>query len=293
MRASLVASILVIGGALLGCGGGSATRPVTQPATRAERLDGQRPARAEHTDGDAAERVSDGVRGGWSPESVEEEEIADLEPEPDDAPEPLYHVLRRGQTLYSVARMYDVPVADLMQANAITDPTKVPANRPILIPGRAPSAPAPSSRSHREGQEQARSGSPESRLTWPLHGAVTGAYGQRGRHSRHSGIDIDGRKGDPILAAASGTVLRAGQDGEYGRVVILDHGHGLTTWYAHASRLLVSEGERVRRGELIAEVGASGNAHGTHLHFEVRKDDRPTDPLPFLRPPDLLTAGTH
>jgi len=88
-------------------------------------------------------------------------------------------------------------------------------------------------------------------------------------------------------------VIRADVDGQYGRMVILDHGGGLTTLYAHASRLLVHVGDRVDAGDRIAEVGGSGNARGTHLHFEVRREDRPVDPVPLLRGRAVLTAGTH
>jgi murein DD-endopeptidase MepM/ murein hydrolase activator NlpD len=85
-------------------------------------------------------------------------------------------------------------------------------------------------------------------------------------------------------------VVKSGVDGRYGRRVVIDHGDGLLTLYAHASKLLVEEGDQVRVGQEIAEVGRSGNAHGTHLHFEVRRDGRAVNPLPYLKTGDLQAS---
>jgi len=128
-------------------------------------------------------------------------------------------------------------------------------------------------------------------FVWPLRGKITSAFGPRGRRAHHEGLDIDGDLGDAILAAAAGTVVRADSERQYGRVVLIDHGHGVTTLYAHASRLLVRAGDAVEKGEAIAEVGATGNAHGTHLHFEVRQDGRPVDPVPYLEPEMMGSAS--
>jgi murein DD-endopeptidase MepM/ murein hydrolase activator NlpD len=275
------------------------------------------------------------------------------------------HTLRRGQTLYSLARSYDIPLNELMAANGISDPRLIPDGTQILIPGarvRLPYRPAAAAGDHGgprepgepgnndrrgdgrveaavaaadggattdgdatgEGTRAAGSGGdgargddepgdgehhgdgaeapgerhavradPADSLQWPLHGVITGAYGRRGRKGHHAGIDIDGQRGDPILAAAPGVVVSAGTDGPYGRRVEIDHGDGIVTLYAHADRLLVHTGDQVRAGQRIAEVGRSGNARGTHLHFEVRRQGRAVDPLPYLRDDGLLTAGVN
>jgi murein DD-endopeptidase MepM/ murein hydrolase activator NlpD len=151
---------------------------------------------------------------------------------------------------------------------------------PGSVPAPPPRGPLP--RGRRGGHAPGRPSLPA--LAWPLRGVVTSAFGrERRQHAHHEGIDIDGEVGEPILAAAAGTVVRAGWEGGYGRLVVLDHGLGLTTLYAHASRLLVEEGDRVEAGDEIAEVGESGHAHGSHLHFEVHRDDRPVNPLPYLQ----------
>ncbi len=120
---------------------------------------------------------------------------------------------------------------------------------------------------------------------WPLpierSVAVSSIYGARGeRH--HDGIDIRGQSGEPIYAAGQGRVVFSGWRGAYGQTVILDHEGGVTTLYAHASALYVASGDRIQRGQPIAAIGATGNATGNHLHFEIRWAGVPLDPVPLL-----------
>jgi murein DD-endopeptidase MepM/ murein hydrolase activator NlpD len=124
-------------------------------------------------------------------------------------------------------------------------------------------------------------------LSWPLNGAVTSPFGYRvhpilGVRKLHTGIDIDGSTGQPITAAADGEVILAETYGGYGRAVVIDHGGGMATLYAHQSRMAVSAGQTVVRGEVIGYVGCSGSCTGPHLHFEVRLDGVPVDPLQYL-----------
>lgn len=104
-----------------------------------------------------------------------------------------------------------------------------------------------------------------------------------GRLAHHSGIDFRAPPGAPVLSAGEGTVVSAGWNGGYGRMVEVDHGHGLTTRYAHMSRISVSEGDRVGRGDVVGRVGSTGRSTGPHLHFEVRRNGNALDPRPFLR----------
>ncbi len=97
----------------------------------------------------------------------------------------------------------------------------------------------------------------------------------------HYGLDIDGHTGDPIVSATAGTVVFSGWSGGYGQVVIVESGSH-EYYYAHCSELLVSVGDRVAAGDLIGRVGATGRVTGSHLHFEVRVDGNPVDPLPML-----------
>ena len=116
---------------------------------------------------------------------------------------------------------------------------------------------------------------------WPVNGPVTSPFGVRwGR--MHTGIDIGVRYGTPIHAAASGNVIYAGWMDGYGNLVFIDHGSGLSTGYAHQSSIAVSNGQTVSQGELIGYVGCTGHCFGPHLHFEVRVNGNPVDPLGYL-----------
>lgn len=118
-------------------------------------------------------------------------------------------------------------------------------------------------------------------LSWPVPGPVTSRFGPRWS-KMHSGIDIGASVGTPVQAAASGRVTRVAWIGGYGYTVEIDHGGGCTTFYAHLSRVLVRGGEEVERGQPIGSVGETGRVTGPHLHFELRLDGEPTDPLPLL-----------
>ena len=119
------------------------------------------------------------------------------------------------------------------------------------------------------------------RFIWPTTGQITSPFGYRtifGSTSFHRGLDIANTTGTDILAAAGGTVTWAGPKGTYGNLLILDHGNGFTTYYAHCSQLLVKEGDTVDQGEKIALMGSTGRSTGSHLHFEVRWQNEPLDP---------------
>jgi murein DD-endopeptidase MepM/ murein hydrolase activator NlpD len=116
---------------------------------------------------------------------------------------------------------------------------------------------------------------------WPVNGPVVSGFGMRwGR--MHEGIDIAASSGTPIHAAAAGTVIHAGWLGGYGNLVVVDHGDGLSTAYAHASAILVGVGQHVSQGETLSLVGSTGNSTGPHLHFEVRVNGSAVDPLAYL-----------
>lgn len=119
------------------------------------------------------------------------------------------------------------------------------------------------------------------RLAWPVSGTISSRFGYRGREF-HPAIDIAAPYGRTVRAAEAGVVTRAGWYFNYGRVITIQHEGGLETLYAHNSRLLVSEGDRVERGQPIAQVGASGRATGPHLHFEVHQNGRSVNPLTQL-----------
>jgi len=127
-------------------------------------------------------------------------------------------------------------------------------------------------------------------MSWPLNGyyAISSGYINRinpisGKAEKHRGIDIPAPKGTPVLAAADGEVIESNYSYSYGNKVIIYHGGNISTLYAHNSKLLVSVGDKVKRGDTIALVGSTGDSTGNHCHFEVRVNGEHTDPIPYLK----------
>lgn len=125
-------------------------------------------------------------------------------------------------------------------------------------------------------------------LAWPAAGPVTSPYGYRthpifGDTRLHSGIDIGASYGSPVVAADDGTVAYVGAMSGYGNVVVIDHGNGLSTTYNHLSAFTVGSGQQVSRSSQVGAVGCTGYCTGPHLHFEVRINGSPVDPMPYLQ----------
>lgn len=118
-------------------------------------------------------------------------------------------------------------------------------------------------------------------LIRPVSGTITSRFGARGR-STHTGLDIANNKGTPIKAAAGGTVTYSGWKGSYGNLIIITHGNGVQTYYAHCSELYVTAGTKVSQGQKIAAVGSTGNSTGPHLHLEIRVNGVAQNPQNYL-----------
>jgi murein DD-endopeptidase MepM/ murein hydrolase activator NlpD len=201
------------------------------------------------------------------------------------------HVVRSGETLWDIAAQYGARVEDLMALNDLGHDDWIKPGQRLVISGRAVPR-------YRLVTEQNRGRAGQSRgepvmadasilrgagaFLWPSRGMITSRFGWRYRH-HHDGIDIASPRGTPIYATRDGVVEFSGWKGGYGKVVFLNHGSGLVTIYGHASVLLVQPGQHVKKGQLIARVGCTGACTGSHVHFEVRIDDRAVDPLPFLK----------
>jgi murein DD-endopeptidase MepM/ murein hydrolase activator NlpD len=123
---------------------------------------------------------------------------------------------------------------------------------------------------------------------WPVEGQVTGSFGERidpfnGEGAFHSGVDISSAYGHAVIAPADGVVTFADFFGGYGKAIMIDHGHGISTRYGHLSGFAVTSGQEVHRGDTIGYVGLSGRSTGPHLHYEVRINDTPVNPYKYLR----------
>lgn len=197
----------------------------------------------------------------------------------------LYHRVRAGETLFRISKAYGVPVKQLTDVNHLSDPSRIDVGQRLLIPGARRQLPVdvitPRTANSRplQHEEMPRGMAP---FTWPVSGGtVSSSFGQRGR-SFHDGIDISAPIGTPVHAADDGEVIYSDVLRGYGNVIIVRHIHGLATVYAHNQNNRVHEGQRVRRGDVIGNVGESGRTSGANLHFEVRKDNVARDPLFFL-----------
>ena len=123
---------------------------------------------------------------------------------------------------------------------------------------------------------------------WPVEGQVTGSFGERidpfnGEGAFHSGVDISSAYGHAVVAPADGVVTFADFFGGYGKAIMIDHGHGISTRYGHLSGFAVTAGQQVHRGDTIGYIGLSGRSTGPHLHYEVRINDTPVNPYKYLR----------
>lgn len=226
-------------------------------------------------------------------------------------PRPPFHVVRSGETLYSIAWHYGLDYHRLAAWNHISPPyTIYPRQRLSLheprvlaadraaprAPPRSPAAPTahrvakaqPSGVTYAATRSPPRSASapPDGdrrsilHWRWPTRGKMVKSFAETG----DKGIDIAGKLGQPVRAAAPGRVVYSGGGLiGYGKLIILRHNHNYLSAYAHNEKLLVKEGERVKAGQTIAEMGHSGTDR-VMLHFEIRHDGKPVNPLPFLSP---------
>ncbi len=194
---------------------------------------------------------------------------------------PVYHTVARGETVFQVAKRYGVSYRTIMMLNGLRDPRRASVGQKLLVGYRR----GETNPSRGQGQTDVRG---DGKLGWPLKkGRLVSRFGPRWS-SFHDGIDFAAPTGTPVYAAHSGRVSYVGQRLRgYGKLVLIRGNDGLITVYAHNSRIRVRKGERVSRGERIADVGSTGKSSGPHLHFEVRMKDRrgryvAVDPLPIL-----------
>ncbi len=200
-------------------------------------------------------------------------------------PDGVVHSLRAGENVYRLSQFYGVPVEAIIRANRLHDLTALRVGQQIWIPGATRRLATQALVSREMATQNDREPSAEAAslgLGWPVRGRLSSRFGWRNGR-RHEGIDIPARRGTPVYAAQAGRVIHSGGGlGEYGNVVIVKHSGRYSTVYAHNDRLRVRKGQFIEKGDILGEVGTSGNASGPHIHFEVRHDRKPLDPLMYL-----------
>jgi murein DD-endopeptidase MepM/ murein hydrolase activator NlpD len=182
----------------------------------------------------------------------------------------IWYILNPGDTLEKLAQTYNVSVLEIRKQNDIYDPKDLSAGMKIFIPGVKT-----------DPKKKRPAQSEYLRFDWPANGTISSGFGKRyGR--MHEGIDITKDGGRDVRAAASGKVEFVGSKGSFGKTVVINHGRGMKTVYAHNERIYVKKGMTVRRGVIIAKMGSSGRSTGIHLHFEIRKRGKAQNPLRYL-----------
>ncbi|MFH0754909.1 MAG: peptidoglycan DD-metalloendopeptidase family protein [Candidatus Omnitrophota bacterium] len=180
------------------------------------------------------------------------------------------HKVHKGETLWRIAKTYGVSIDDIIQANGIPNAASIELNQLIFIPGVAAlkdvSVVSPSGK--------------DVDYAWPVKGKVMAYFGDVRRGVANAGIDVSAVEGEVVKAAREGRVVLADRLPGNGYAVILDHGDGFFTVYAHNERLMVKLADYVLKGENLAQVAREGNL--AYLHFEVRKGEKPTNPLYYL-----------
>lgn len=196
----------------------------------------------------------------------------------------IMHTVVSGDTLLAIANKYDIETTDIAEYNKLADTHALSIGDKLIIPGGAISVPRvvpPVIGSRRLADKEDSGPTPEpiksagSGMVWPTATKHISQYFRWG----HTGIDIDSRKSQSIYAALDGTVEFAGWLGAYGNLMIVNHGNGLQTYYAHNSKHYVGQGESVAKGQAIAQMGSTGRSSGPHVHFEVRRNGTPINPM--------------
>jgi murein DD-endopeptidase MepM/ murein hydrolase activator NlpD len=227
---------------------------------------------------------------------------------------PGVHIVAPGETLTKIAHQYGKSIAEIAKANNILPYSKISIGDRIVIPGArissgkpevdqaaaaskptnskaiasnvptqsasmvTPSAETPSTDTAAKAAVEATPG-----FRWPVRGRIIAGFGPKPNGQQNDGIDVAVPENTPIKAAEDGVVAYAGSELKgYGNLVLVRHPNGYVTAYAHAKELLVKRGDQIKRGDVIAKSGQSGNVDGPQLHFEVRKGSAPVDPMQFL-----------
>ncbi len=193
----------------------------------------------------------------------------------------LLHKVKKGESLSTIAKKYKSEVDKILEANKLSSVDQVAIGNNLIIPdGVKPAAVVTTYTKPSSIFNTPKNVNTNTRLLWPSSARrITQYYWWR-----HAAIDIGAPLGTPIYAAESGTVTTAGWSrGGYGYYLIVDHGNGMQTLYAHASKLYVKKGEKVSRGQTIMAMGSTGWSTGSHLHFEVRVNGYKQNPLSYIK----------
>ena len=202
-------------------------------------------------------------------------------------PSGIYHRVQKGETLWRISRVYEVDLDEIARINHLADATRIKTGQLIFVPGAkerkdtlAYSGRSTSPRSRKK--ERAKPPPELIDFSWPLKGKILVGFGKQSG-KRHQGVDIEGRERTPIVAIYDGIVTYSNNKLRgYGNMVIIKHNEDYSSVYAHNRINLVREGERVKKRQAIAQVGATGWADVPHVHFEIRERGKAVNPVFYL-----------
>lgn len=214
-------------------------------------------------------------------------------------PRTRHHIVNEDETGFDIAYHYGVPLSSILVANGLKEGAKLKPGEKLLIPTVLhPPKPGDAdgladsdtkvehkSRDHGESNGKGDGGHAHAlpHFLWPLQGPVRRGFTARGKSNFHDGLDITAAQGSAVRAAGSGTVLFAREEPDsFGRLVVIDHGNGWQSAYGFLSKITVKEGDTVKATERVGLVGHSGKATRDELHFEIRHDNHPVNPLGLL-----------
>lgn len=197
----------------------------------------------------------------------------------------VYHVVERHQTLYRICKTYGVDLKGVASFNGISDPSQIETGQRIFIPGakKVLKVEIYIDDVAAEQGEKSKIAYKQLDFIWPVEGKISDVFTDV-ESKKHQGIDISSPLGTPIRASNGGKVIYSNNGIKgYGNLIILRHSEEFVTVYAHNQANLVEEGTWAEKGQIIGKVGQTGRASGPHLHFEIRKNNKPLNPFLFLK----------
>jgi murein DD-endopeptidase MepM/ murein hydrolase activator NlpD len=184
-----------------------------------------------------------------------------------------YHEVRRGQTLWSISKAYDVPLDNLIKSNRLPDASKIEVGQLIFVPGKT---------DNKSVVAHTKASKIES-FIWPIKGKVVSYFGSTSNLVQNKGIDIEVPNNRNVIASRSGKISFVSDNLEgYGKTIIIDHPEGFQTVYAYNSKIIAALNTYVNQGDVIAKTGSTGRAKGPMLHFEIRKNHKAQNPFYYL-----------
>ena len=184
----------------------------------------------------------------------------------------VWYTYQAGDTLEKISKRFSVSMMQIQRANDIFDPEDLDEGTKLFIP---------KTQIDQKPVEKEIGKAANIQFDWPAQGTISSGYGIR-QGKMHEGIDITKDMGRDVRSAADGIILFSGNKNGFGKTIIVNHGHGLKTLYAHNARIYVRKGTQVKRGDIISQMGTTGRSSGIHLHFEVHVYGKPRNPLRYL-----------